>query len=54
MAPGKSGSIKITIPYLYNNVPSFDANEIDTCTSSCMNIYSSKLVGDTALMIDYN
>ena len=54
MAPGKSGSIKITVPYLYNNVPSFDANEIDTCTSSCMNIFSSKLVGDTALMIDYN
>jgi hypothetical protein len=54
MAPGKAGSIKITIPFLYNNVPSYDATQLNTCTSSCMNIYSSRLVGDAALMIDYN
>lgn len=54
MAPGKSGSIKITIPFLYSTVPSFDETQVDTCQSTCMNIYSSKLVGETALMIAYN
>lgn len=47
MAIGKSGTVKITIPFLYNSVPSFDATYVNSCSSSCMNIYSSVLVGDT-------